>query len=62
MQVEEAWLTSDRKGGLLSNLLLLQMNTTSLELSCAQLMANWKRREVFPLPMHKQKYVRDISP
>jgi hypothetical protein len=39
------------------------MNTTSLELSCAQLMANWKRREVFPLLRHKQKkYVRNISP
>lgn len=52
-------LTSDRKGGLLSNLPLLQMNTTSLDLSCAQLMANWKRREVFPLLMHnkQRKYV-----
>ena len=40
-----AW---DKHGGLLSILRLLQMNTTSRSPS-AQLNANWKSREVFPL-------------
>lgn len=39
----------ERKGGLDSNLLLLQMKTTSPFVSDARLIANWNRRDVFPL-------------